>query len=370
MIFGPVAGVLADRLNRKAILIIADASIAITTLVAIYLFYTDSMSLLLFFIIIIIRGIGDVFHFTTIGAMMPTMVPQKHLSRMNGINYLANGAISVIGPAVAGGLLAVWREADLLWADIVTFVIALIPLLFISIPKVATTLKKGAKFSFFTDFKDGIKTITNIKGMVPLLVMFMGINFFFTPISTLLPLFVTKTHAGLKSDYAIVIAFLQAGTLIGGLVMTFFKGFKKKGLSSYIAIVWTFSIMSTLILVPTDIANRFWIIGGILFISVVVLPLVNVSLITAFQMIVPKESLGRTMSVLGIISSSLTPIAMLLSGVIGEYIPIGWVFLGTAVLGLIFSSAFWFLTKAPQIDQAISEILEKQEQIATEQPAK
>ncbi len=328
------------------------------------------MSLLWFFLIIIIRGIGDVFHFTTLSALMPTMVPQKHLSRMNGINYLANGAISVIGPAVAGGLLAVWREADLLWADIVTFVIALIPLFFISIPKVATTLKKGAKFSFFADFKDGIRTIFNIKGMIPLLIMFMGINFFFTPISTLLPLFVTKTHAGLKTDYAIVIAFLQAGTLIGGLVMTFFKGFRKKGLSSYLAILWTFSIMSTLILVPSDLEGRFWIIGGILFLSVVVLPLVNVSLITAFQMIVPKENLGRTMSVLGTISSSITPIAMLLSGVIGEYVPIGWVFLGTAVLGLVFSSLIWFLTKAPQIDDSISEVLEEQKRIEAELPAK
>lgn len=105
LILGPIAGVLADRLNRKVIIIIADASIAVTTLAAIYLFYADSMSLLWFFFIIIIRGTGDAFHFTTLNALMPTMVPQKHLSRMNGINYLANGAISVIGPAAAGGFL-------------------------------------------------------------------------------------------------------------------------------------------------------------------------------------------------------------------------------------------------------------------------
>ncbi|MHA1346657.1 MAG: hypothetical protein ACTSVO_05745 [Candidatus Heimdallarchaeaceae archaeon] len=61
---------------------------------------------------------------------------------------------------------------------------------------------------------------------------------------------------------------------------------------------------------------------------------------------------------------------MLLAGIIGEHIPIGWVFLGTAVLGLMISSAIWFLTKAPQIDQSISEILEKQEQILEEQPTK
>ena len=59
-----------------------------------------------------------------------------------------------------------------------------------------------------------------------------------------------------------------------------------------------------------------------------------------------------------------------IAGVIGEYVAIAWVFLGTAVLGLIFSSAIWFLTKAPQIDQSITEILEKQEQIVEEPPTK
>ncbi|MBY9000394.1 MAG: MFS transporter [Candidatus Heimdallarchaeota archaeon] len=360
LILGPIAGVLVDRLNRKAIIIIADATIAISTLVAIFLFYSENMNLLWFFLIITIRGIGDVFHSTTVGAMMPTMIPQKHLGRMNGINALSNGVVRIIGPAIAAGLLIVWREADLLWADVVTFIIALIPLFFISIPKVATTLKKGAKFSFFADFKDGLKTISNIKGLVPLLVMFMVVNFFFTPIGTLLPLFVTKTHGGFEAEYAIVVIFMQIGTVVGGLIMTFFKGFRKKALSSYIALLWIYTVVSTLILVPPEMTGRFWLIGSILFLVMFVLPVINVSMITAFQTIVPREKLGRTMSVLGTISSSITPIAMLLSGVIGEYVAIPWIFLGSGVLGLLISSAIWFLTKAPQLDDSIIEITEQQ----------
>ena len=379
LILGPIAGVLVDRLNRKAIIIISDAGIALTTLAAIYLFYTNTINLVWYFLIIVIRGIGDVFHYTTTNALMPTMVPQKHLSRMNGVSYLANGAISVIGPAMAGGLIALFNEigrldnvayADLLWIDIITFAIALIPLLIITIPKVATTIDKGEKISFFKDFNEGLKVIGGIKGMIPLLIMFMFVNFFITPLGTLMPLFINKTHGGFEAEYAIVTAFLQAGMLLGGLVMTFFKGFRRKGLSSYISILWVFGIICTLILIPTDLAGRFWIIGAILFMGTIVLPLINVSMITAIQMIVPQESLGRASSVLGTISSAITPIAMLLAGVIGKFVDIPWVYLGSSVLGILTSSILWFLTKAPQIDDSIIEVMEKHEKMRMEQPAK
>jgi len=359
LIIGPFAGVITDRLNRKMIIIIADATIAITTLAAILLFYTNNMNLILFFIIIAIRGIGDVFHYTTVNAMMPTMVPQKHLSRMNGINFLSNGVIRIIGPVIAAALLGIWptQPGHLLWADIITFGIALIPVIIISIPAVSSALQKGEKITFVRDFKEAIISIRGIKGMIGLLFMFMIVNFFFTPFSTLLPLFIVKTHAGTETSYAIVVAFLQAGTVLGGLFMTFFKGFKKKALSSYIALVWVFSVLCTLYLIPV---GTYWLIGFIMFLVALVLPMINVSMITAIQMIIPKEKLGRTMSVIGTLSSAIQPIAMLLSGIIGEYTAIPIVFLSSGLIGLFLCSAMWFLTKAPKLDETLIKSLEDQ----------
>lgn len=359
LIIGPFAGVITDRMNRKLIIISADASIAISTLAAILLFYTGYMNLIWFFIIIAVRGIGDVFHYTTVNAMMPTMVPQKHLSRMNGINFLSNGVIRIIGPVIAAALLGIWptQPGHLLWADIITFGMALIPIILITIPAVSSTLQKGERISFVKDFKEAILSIKGIKGMLGFMFMFMVVNFFFTPFSTLLPLFVVKTHVGTEASYAIVVAFLQAGTVIGGLVMTFFKGFKKKALSSYIALVWIFAVLCTLYLVPI---GTYWLIGFIMFLVTLVLPIINVSTITAFQTIIPKEKLGRTMSVLGTMSSAIQPIAMLLSGVIGEYTEIPIVFLSSGLIGLFLCSAIWFLTKAPKVDETLSMTSEDQ----------
>ena len=376
LILGPIAGVLVDRLNRKMIILSADAIIALSTATAIALFYTNTMTLYWYFIIIGIRGIGDTFHFTAVGAMMPTMVPQKHLSRMNGVNSLANGVVRIIGPAIAGGLLAIGggallRHAHLLWMDIATFAVALVPLLLIRIPKVSSTLEKGEKFSFFHDFKDAILTIKGINGLFPLLIMFMIVNFLLTPFGTLLPLFVVKTHFGFEADYAIVVAFLQAGTVLGGLFMTFFKGFKKKARASYIAIMWAFTIFSSLYFLPSNefwlVNGKFWLIGAISFFIVIFLPMVNVSLITAFQIVIPQEKLGRTMGVLGTLSSSLQPIAMLLSGVIGEYTGIPIIYLVSGLLGVVLCSIMWFATKAPYVDKSLNEKMEEMKALSLSQ---
>ncbi|MCG3226834.1 MAG: MFS transporter [Candidatus Heimdallarchaeota archaeon] len=150
--------------------------------------------------------------------------------------------------------------------------------------------------------------------------------------------------------------------------MTFFKGFKKKALSSYLAIMWAFSIFTTLYFLPSNelwmVNGKFWIMGAITFLIVVVLPMINVSLITAFQIIIPQEKLGRTMSVLGTLSSAIQPIAMLLSGVIGEYTGIPIVYLVSGILGVVLCSILWFTTKASSLDQTLNERMDEMKQLS------
>jgi DHA3 family macrolide efflux protein-like MFS transporter len=196
----------------------------------------------------------------------------------------------------------------------------------------------------------------------------MFVNFFFTPFGTLLPLFVVKTHFGLEADYAIVVAFIQAGTVAGSLFMTFFKGFRRKAFTSYLALMWAFTIFSTLYFLPSDefwlVNGKFWLIGAIGFLIVIVLPIINVSLITAFQVIIPQEKLGRTMSVLGTLSSAIQPIAMLLSGAIGEYTGIPIVYLASGLLALVLCSVMWFTTKASKLDIALNERMDEMKQLS------
>ena len=353
VILSPIAGTIADRVNRKIVIIAADTAIAIITAVAIYLFYTDKFTISMLFIVLIIRGIGDSFHNTVVVSVLPTMVPEKMISRLNGLNYLTNAVIRIAGPAIAAGLLILFKTVDLMWADIISFVIALILIIKVDIPHVKTELNKGEKIHMFADLKDAFKTILGTKGLLAIGIMLIVVNLFFTPFSTMLPLFVYKTHGGTETDYALVIFFFQAGIIVGSLFMSIFKGFKKKAWVSYFAIIWTFAILTTIYFIPEGSDNLFWLIGIQFFLGTLVHPIINVSVLSSIQLVIPKEKLGRASGLIATEVSNVQPLSMIFAGGFGQLIGIRNVYLMSGLLGIIISSLIWFLTKARLFDKQL-----------------
>ena len=184
----PIAGVLADRWSRKKIVAIADSLQASTTLWIIALFIFGAANPLVVILIVGLRGIFQAFHVPTVSAITPTMVPKEKISRMNGFNYLFSSLINIIGP-VLGALLYEMLHGDIfliLWIDVITFLIALIPLLITKIPVVKRSKIEEKKNSFIFEFKTGIKTIRLIPGILTLLSLSMLLNFLLMPFNVLL----------------------------------------------------------------------------------------------------------------------------------------------------------------------------------------
>jgi hypothetical protein len=112
-------------------------------------------------------------------------------------------------------------------------------------------------------------------------------------------------------------------------------------------------------LVPQRPNVRFWLIGLILFVTMLTNPIANVSFNTSVQLIIPKDKLGRVSSVLMFVSMAITPIGNFLSGLIGEYIAIPILFTTSAVIGLLLTIILYFATPARKLDQTINKILEE-----------
>ena len=362
LLVAPFSGVIADKANRKLLLLIVDAIQAIFTVILtiIFMIYYDPNStdnnipclIGRIFVTLGLRGAMQAFHSPTVGAMIPTMVPEKHLSRMNGLGYLINGIIQVGGPAIGALLLGALGVSLTMWIDIITFSIAVIPLIFIKIPSISKEARKNRP-PFFTEFKEGIATMKDIKGLFALIFIATLINFFFSPIGTLLPIFVNKVHGGNENNYALVVGLLQAGMIVGGLFMTFFKGFKNKIRASITCVGIMFIGQSMLILVPSTMVGRFWLLGSILFITMVTNPAANVSLSTSLQVIVPKDKMGRVSSVLSFMAMAITPLGNFLSGLIGEFVPLGILFLSASIIGLLLMISIYTLSPAKNLDKEI-----------------
>ena len=358
ILIAPLSGVIADRFNRKSLLISFDAIQAILTVFLSVLFFANYTSVMIILILLGSRGTCQAFQLPISMAITPTMVPAKILSRINGLTYLFNGAINIIGPFIAAILLSIpyINIGMILWIDIGTFVIALITLIIIKIPLVPTNLIEKNQ-SFINQFLDGFNALRKVNGLIALLFGALIINFFNTPIQAMLPLLVSKIYSGIESDYALVVGMFQSALVIGGLIMSFVKNIKKPVLILMLGIVCMYICQAVIAFIPTNFEARFWIIGLVIFLFALPTAVIDVAFITSIQLLIPKEKLGRVMAAIMAIAPAIRPLGQFLSGIIAEFIGIQMLLIFSSIIGLIIIGFLYRLSPMKLIDEEITRIM-------------
>jgi DHA3 family macrolide efflux protein-like MFS transporter len=338
IVLSPFTGVLADRWNRKRLIAAVDLLQALTTVVLIFLFRVGNVSVLQILVFLAVRSVYQAFNAPAVTAIIPLMVPREKLSRVNGLNYLLTGAMTLLGPVIAAVLLAFAGIEDILWIDPATFLVALVPLLLIKIPSVRDKLERTP---FKQDFVEGLKFVRKVRGFIPLITMATALNFLIVPLETLLPYFVRFDHLGGAESLALVLASMQGGMLAGGVMMTIAKGFKNRIVAAVAFIYVIFAGYALMALTPVGL---FWFMAlGGLILGFGVAP-ANVSIMTIMQTRVPLQMQGRINSVTMALASAATPFGMILSGSIAEITGTANLFLGCVVSGVLLLTLSWFLT--------------------------
>ena len=393
IILTPVAGVFVDRWSRKALIGSVDFLQAIVTIIAVMFFmfeetifnypkyafnfdigtyiyryerFLSNTGPITFVWVILIflalRGSLQAFQVPAIQAIIPIMVPRKHLNRMNSVDFLFNGVIGLIGPVIAALLLAIpfLEVGDLLWIDAGTFLVAVIPLLLIKIPSVTKAEKKEKKeTTFFQEFKEGVVFIKNKQGLLALLGVFTAANLCITPLFTLINLYVYAGHFGDATHLAFVLAFFQGGMIGASVLMVLWKGFKKKVIGVAGGILVTYLGFLMISFTPQGL---FWFMGIGMLIMGISMPILNLSSQYIWQTVVPKEKLGRVMAVRQTLAQFSAPMGMILSGVIASVLEnnafeprlsISIVFWGFIALGTAFLMFSWFFTNMKNVEDDI-----------------
>jgi len=361
VIIPPIVGVYIDRWNRKVTIAIADSLQAFITFLIILMFLNNIANVWVVMTMNFFRGICQAIHFPTVNAIIPIMIPKKNLSRMNAFNYLFTGIIRVIGPVVAATLLAFFLIEQILWVDIFTFIIAILPLLLISIPSITFNSEKSKKSSYLKDFKYGIDILKSVKSFLILIVFISIINLLNMPFTTLMSLFVLIDHSGNATDFALVSAFLQAGIVIGAIIASTKKHWKHKEL----IILWSVFIgiggYSITILAPT---GNFLLMGIGALIHASMIPIANTMFLTILQTNVPPESQGRVFSIVVSIAAAVTPLGMIISGPLAALLGIRLLFIMVLCLQFACVMVTWFFTNLKDIirQEAKDKLIEKQEE--------
>ncbi|MHA2000630.1 MAG: MFS transporter [Promethearchaeota archaeon] len=348
------AGVFADLWDRKNTIIIADLLQTLTTLGIIISFAVGFKNIWLIIAMNALRGVFQAFHSPASNAIIPLMVPQDKLSRINGIRNLSNGLIFIIGPVVAASLMAIFSVEQILWLDIITFIIAVIPAILIKIPKLEIH-KQQQKHDFWKKYKEGFQTIKSTPGLLQLALWSLIINFLLMPINVLMPFFIKVTNNGVQTDYAFVMIFFQVGSIIGSILCSIKKKWKHK-----IPVLILVSVFLNLgnILSASAPDGNFIFIGFGQLITGFMLSIAVTIYFTILQSIVPHEKQGRVYSIDNLISLAVAPISTAIAGPLAKVMGIVPYFITCGLLGIITSIIIYFsgLTRINFEDLAIQKI--------------
>ncbi|MCE7736188.1 MAG: MFS transporter [Candidatus Heimdallarchaeota archaeon] len=323
LIVGLFAGVYVDRWNRKKLIATVDALEALASMVLVYLFWIGEAQINYIFAIMAIRSTFQGFHGPAVQAIIPIMIPRDKLTRINSLQYLSEGLIGLIGPVVAAFLLVLVGFDNihlLILIDMGTFLIAVMPLIFITIPSVHKKANGELieKQPFKTEFKEGFTFIRDKKGLLALLSAFTTTNFFFMPLFILMPLIIVASLDGGAYEFGIAMAIFQGGAILSSLLMTSRNPFSKNTSGVYYSLM----LGTTGILVGALGAafGNIWIFYSGLVLAGSTTPIANISSQNIWQAVVPPEKMGRVFAVRRTIAQISAPAAMVVTGLIVTYI--------------------------------------------------
>ena len=352
LILIPITGVYADRWNKKHIIIIADFLQAVFTLGLIFLFSIGMANIYAVLFLILLRGICQAFHQPAIMSIIPYMVPQKYLAKVNSVSTFLSGMLLIISPVIAATLMAFLSIGQVYWVDIITFVIAVIPSIFLKFSVKKRKRKRKRKSKFIKEFKEGMGALKEIEGLISLLVLFAVESFFIAPFFILSTYFVNVTHSGSAFDVALVQASFQVGIVIGAIIVFTRKRWNKKVLTMVRMILLQLGGMLIILFSPF---TAFLMIGGGRLIMGIGMALINSMVTTLIQTIITPRKQGRAMSIIMVISNSVIPLSMILSGFMAELFGI-YLFFWACFIGTIVATVLGvFRTNILSIDNLVEE---------------
>ncbi len=357
VILTPFAGVLADRLNRKYIIGIVDflqASATLTLIILFWLNFDPEIVLFCFLGLITLKGILQSFHVTAVMSLTPIMVPTGKLQQFNSWNYLGTALVNLAGPVIAAFLSTVIEIHLILYIDVITFLLSIIPLIRIKIPQLQRQILRNPTFK--QEFKAGLAAIRNIQGLLALLLIASILNLLVTPLITLFPYYINVTHQGDITDFAFIMMFFQGGIMAGSIFMSLKKEFQRKTLIMYILIYLEFLGYGVVALTPKVPSIFLMMSLGMLVIGICN-PIVNILFQTIIQQKVPLEMQGRVMSVILTVTGSISPLGMFLSGIVAELVDITFLFSVCFLIGVMGFTFALIVTDIRHLDQSYQKAL-------------
>jgi DHA3 family macrolide efflux protein-like MFS transporter len=336
ILLGPIAGAYVDRWNRKRVMIVADAVIALASLWLAYQFWAGTMQVWYVYVVMLVRAMGNIFHSPAMAASTSLLVPKEHLARVAGANQTLNGTLSIVGAPLGALLMSLMPLHFVMLVDVGTAMLAICPLFFVHIPQ-PERADAGQPASIWADLKEGVRYLRGWKGMMALVGLAMIFKFALTPAFSLLPLLVSEHFQGGAGEYSLIEAASGVGILVGGLLLSVWGGFHRKIFTMLAGVLGVGVAVFILGLLP---GQAFRVAVGMLFLGGFMVPIVDGPFMALMQSSIAPEMQGRVLSLAGSLLWLTSPFSLAVAGPVSDalglqiwYLAAGGLCIAAALIG-------------------------------------
>jgi MFS family permease len=305
LLFTLIGGVVADRHDRRRLLLTSQYVQMSTAFALAALVYFDVVRIWHVLVLSAVTGTAQAFGGPAHQSLMPLLIDKKDLPNAVALNSIQFNLARVIGPLLAGAALAAFGMVACFGLNGLSFLAVIAALLALHVRHIP--VPSGQRMR--DELKGGLRYVRHEKALVNLTVIGFATTFLGFPLLTFLPLFAQNVFKGGVTQYTHLMAFAGAGAVVGALIAAWVGKFPHMGRA---LLIIQFAFGATIVMFAAS--RVLWISQAVLFFAGSLMVMTTAMTMSLVQLSAPNEMRGRVMSIYMVAFRGGMPLGSLLSG--------------------------------------------------------
>lgn len=305
-VLSPLAGIVADRYPRRRVILMTQTAAMVGALGLALLTLTGAVRIWHIFVLSTLMGSVLAFDIPARQAFMVELVGRTDLMNAIALNSSMFNGARMIGPAIAGVLVATVGEGWCFLINSVSFLAVIASLLMMTVP---AAIRADAPASALTSLKEGFRFVTGQAPVGALLAMMAVLSLTGMPFTVLMPIFADQVLHGGPRAMGVLMAASGVGALIGALLLAARRDLR--GLGSLVAVAACgFGVALVVFACSRVFAVSTALLSAVGFAMMLEMGATN----TLLQSMTPDALRGRVMAVYSMMLLGVAPLGALLAG--------------------------------------------------------
>ncbi|MGH9314047.1 MAG: MFS transporter [Vicinamibacterales bacterium] len=331
LLFTLIGGVIADRHDRRRVLLGSQCVQMVSAFTLAALVYWDAVRIWHILTLSFATGVAQAFGGPAYQSLIPSLIKKDDLPNAIALNSIQFNLARVIGPLLAGATLAAWGTAACFGLNGLSFLVVMVALLSLAVKHVPPSTRQGLR----DELGAGLSYVRGQHALVALTALAFLVTFLGLPLLTFLPVIAKEVFQQDMGGYSRMMAWSGAGAVSGALVVAWLGKFRHMG-RMLLAVQIVFGLLVT----AFAASRMLWVSELLLFACGAALIIVFSLTSSLVQLIVPDRLRGRVMGIYMVAFRGGMPLGSLAAGYAATRVPAPWVLAANGVLLVVVAVYF------------------------------